>query len=172
LETEFLVRQAQSNDKQALVSLIMQEHLTYYRLAYVYLQNPEDAADALQDMIVVLYQQIGSLKDAKAFYSWSKTILVNLCKQRLKKKPCFLELEAADKEIPDAQTEQRENSLILREAIKKLDHRYQEVIKLKYFLDYDYLSIAQIIKKPVGTVKSRVHYGLKALKEIIGGEWN
>ncbi|KJB86834.1 hypothetical protein AZ66_16485 [Paenibacillus sp. E194] len=42
--------------------------------------NEHDAMDAMEDMIVALYEKIGQLQMNEAFYSWSKTILVNRCK--------------------------------------------------------------------------------------------
>lgn len=56
------IKRAMAGDKDALVSLIMKQKNDYYRLAYVYMKNQEDALDALEDMILILYQRIGSLK--------------------------------------------------------------------------------------------------------------
>jgi DNA-directed RNA polymerase specialized sigma24 family protein len=49
--------------------------------------------DVLEDMIVKLYEQIGQLKKRESFYSWSRTILVNRCKQALKKNKKVIPLE-------------------------------------------------------------------------------
>jgi RNA polymerase sigma-70 factor (ECF subfamily) len=54
--------------------------------------------------------------------------------------------------------------------MSKLNQRHQEVIKLRYFLDLDYNTIAAMLKIPVGTVKSRISIGLQKLKESFGGE--
>lgn len=58
----------------------------------------------------------------------------------------------------------------MEKHLSQLDNKYQEVLKLRYFLDFDYKSIADIMKIPVGTVKSRISTGLKKLKESLGGE--
>ncbi|KUO61722.1 MAG: hypothetical protein APF84_15130 [Gracilibacter sp. BRH_c7a] len=81
-----LVNKAKDGDKEALIQLVMARQHEYYRLAYVYLKQKEDSLDALQDMIIILYKNIQSLKNDEAFFSWSKTILVNCCRQTLKKR--------------------------------------------------------------------------------------
>lgn len=72
-----LVKQAKKGNKEALLQLINEQQDDYYRLALTYMGNSDDAMDALEDMIVSLYQHIAQLKKNEAFYSWSKTILVN-----------------------------------------------------------------------------------------------
>lgn len=85
METELLIKKAKKGDKEALLQLVMAHEADYYKLAYVYMKNKDDALDAMQDMIVILYENMSKLKKEESFYSWSKTILVNLCKNKLKK---------------------------------------------------------------------------------------
>lgn len=79
-----LVKKAKKGSKEALLQLIIAEKDVYYRLALTYMGNPHDAMDAMQKMIVTLYEKIDQLKIEEAFYSWSKTILVNSCKALLR----------------------------------------------------------------------------------------
>ncbi len=83
---ELEVKKARNGDKEALLSLIMKEKDNYYKLAYIYMKNEHDALDILQEMIIVLYKEIPKLRKLNSFYSWSKKILVNLCKKELSKK--------------------------------------------------------------------------------------
>lgn len=94
MDTEVLVKKAKRGDKDALVQLIIAQKQDYYKLAYVYMNNKEDALDAMEDMIVALYESIYKLKKEEAFYSWSKTILVNCCKKllRTKKNVVYMDL--------------------------------------------------------------------------------
>ena len=84
VEEKLLIKQAKKGNKESLLKLVMAQEMDYYKLAYVYLKNQDDSMDAMQDMIVVLYENISKLKKDSSFYSWSKTILVNLAKKRLK----------------------------------------------------------------------------------------
>ncbi|KOA20356.1 RNA polymerase sigma factor SigV [Clostridium homopropionicum DSM 5847] len=174
METRELVKKAKSGEKEALIKLIMDKKQEYYKLAYVYMKNQEDALDALSDMIVILYESIHGLKRDEAFYSWSKTILINCCKKMLNKRKRVIYLENI-KEVEERQKqeeliESKHQEILIGNYISRLKSKHQEVIKLRYFLDLDYESISHILKIPIGTVKSRISIGLKKLKESLGGE--
>jgi RNA polymerase sigma factor (sigma-70 family) len=165
-----LVKKAKQGDKDALVELIMDQKSDFYKLAYVYMKNSEDAMDAMEDMIVILYENIHRLKKEEAFYSWSKTILVNCCKSVLRKRRHTEEVDDFSEETSEKDIRQKEDQIVLERCLSQLDEKHQDVIRLRYFLDLDYKSIADIVKVPLGTVKSRISIGLKKLKESLGGE--
>lgn len=172
------VKQAQKGDKKALLQLIVAEQDAYYRIALAYLGKEHDAMDALEDMIVILYEKIGQLKKANAFYSWSRTILVNHCRAMLKSRNKLIlieEWENGDRSEPRAAEisdpyEQLDRHMDIRDLLERINPDQKEAIQLKYFHDFDYESIARITNVSVGTVKSRVFNGLKKLKEWCGGE--
>lgn len=160
-----LVKKARRGDKEALLTLIMKEKEDYYRLAYAYMKNEHDAMNALQDMIVRLYENIGSLRNKNKFYSWSKTILVNICKDELEKKKKLVLLDSYREE---ALVEDLGSDLELEEILGSLDPIYGDLIRFKYILGYDYRTMGEIFDLPVGTVKSRLYKGRKKLELILG----
>ncbi len=170
MQVEMLVNRARYGDKEALVQLITAQKGDYYKLAYVYMGNQEEALDAMEDMIVILYENIGKLKKEGAFYSWSKTILVNCCKNALRKRKRMFFLDKVPEKIADDTFRQKDDQIVLEAHLSKLSANFQEVIRLRYFLDLDYETIADLLKIPTGTVKSRLSNGLKKLKESFGGE--
>jgi RNA polymerase sigma factor (sigma-70 family) len=170
LETKLLIKRAKKGDKDALIELVMNKRDEYYKLAYVYMKNKEDSLDALQDMIVILYENIHKLRKAESFYSWSKTILVNCCKKMLKENSNILSIENVDIQEPYEGYEDKEASIVLDTYLSKLNPIHAEAIWLKYLLDLDYETISDILEIPIGTVKSRISNGMKILKEIAGGE--
>lgn len=170
VDIEVLVRQAKQGDKDALVQLIMAKKEDYYRLAFVYMKNKEDSLDAISDMTVILYEKIYQLKKKSAFYSWSKTILVNCCKKLLKDKNKVISLDSIEEESCEAELKEKEEQILVEEHLAKLNDIHQEVIKLRYFLDLDYKTISDILEIPLGTVKSRISIGLEKLKESFGGD--
>ncbi|MCY6369433.1 sigma-70 family RNA polymerase sigma factor [Clostridium ganghwense] len=170
VDSRKLVEKAKQGDGEALIQLIMDKNQEYYKLAYVYMKNEEDALDVMEDMIVILYENIHKLKKDDAFYSWSKTILVNCCKKLLRKRKKVVSLESIKEEADEEIIEQKNKKIMLDGYLSKLNEKHQEVIKLRYFLDLDYQTIASLIKVPIGTVKSRISIGLKKLKESFGGE--
>jgi RNA polymerase sigma factor, sigma-70 family len=171
VDTVYLVAKARGGDKEALLNLIMDKKSEYYKLAYVYTGNKDDALDAMEDMIAAVYGQIGSLRKADVFYSWSKTILANCCRDIIRKRNRTAALDDMVETGCSAGYEERERNIDIMNYLKKLNEGQQEAIKLKYFMDMDYETIAKISKVPVGTVKSRISTGLKRLRECFGGEY-
>lgn len=171
LEIGQLVDRAISGDREALLSLIMDKKDDFYRLAYVYTMDREDAMDAVEDMILIVYRQIKMLRDSSAFYSWSKTILVNCCRDILRKRKKSIAMDDIDDTAFEGDYEKGERRADILMYIKKLGNHQQEVIKLKYLMDMDYEAISIITNVPVGTVKSRAAAGLKKLRELLGGEY-
>jgi len=111
------------------------------------------------------------LRNTEVFYNWSKTILVNCCKGIQRKKNKVLLTEEIIEGSFEECYESKEENLDILKQMKKLNIFQQEAIKLKYFGDMDYQSIAKLSKVPVGTVKSRIATGLKKLREAFGGEY-
>ena len=161
-----LVRRAKKGNKDAVVQLIMAHQHDFYRLAYTYVHNEHDALDALENMIVIIYNKIAQLQNNDAFYSWSKTILANECRAILRHKKRIIFIE--DEQLPELTespydllelSQQLEHYLSLLSAVQK------EAISLKYFLGYDYETIAALTNTSVSTVKTRVFYGLQKMRQ-------
>ncbi|WP_078551594.1 RNA polymerase sigma factor [Bacillus alkalicellulosilyticus] len=174
-----LVKKAKKGNKEALLQLIMAEKDTFYKLALSYMGNSHDAMDAMEDMIVKLYESIPQLKKEESFYSWSKTILVNSCKSSLRKNNKILLLD--DWSTTTAETDlghalasdpyrNSENQMELNQLLMQINEHQREAIQLKYFHDLDYQTIAEMTNVSLGTVKSRIFQGLKKLREYYGGD--
>lgn len=169
MDTGVLVRRAKKGNQEALVELITAQQADFYKLAFVYMKNREDALDALEDMIVILYGNINRLKKEEAFYSWSKTILVNCCKKLLRIREKVVSLETRPEEVYEGIL-QTDDQIVLETYLAQLTDKYQEVVRLRYLLDLDYQTISDILKIPLGTVKSRLSKAMKMLKESLEGE--
>lgn len=169
MEDELLIKRAKKGDKEALLELVMNQKSHYYKLAYVYMKNKDDSLDALQEMILILYQKIHTLKKNEAFYSWSKTILVNLCKKTLREDKKLISIDLIGEESY-GMDESFEERLFIEKHLKILNPIHEEVIRLRYILDLDYDSIARLLKIPLGTVKSRINKAMKDLRVSMEGE--
>ena len=169
MEDKLLIKRSKRGDKEALLSLVMNQDTDYYKLAYSYMKNKDDALDAMQDMIVILYEKVCTLKNNKAFYSWSKTILVNCCKKILRDQKKLVSIDDI-KEVPYEMEMDFEEQLVLGTYLAKLNPIHEEVIRLKYIVDLDYNAIASLLGIPLGTVKSRIHTAMTALKKDMEGD--
>jgi len=175
MNVSHLVKQAQKGNKDAVVQLIMADQDAYYRLAYTYMGNEHDAMDAMEDMIVTVYEKIDQLQKGEAFYSWSKTILVNRCKTLLRKNGRFLPLEEEREPSLAAFTvdnpyRNTESEMDMQVLLSHLNAQQREAIELRYVHDLPYQTIADMTGAPLGTIKSRISQGILKLKAKIGGD--
>jgi RNA polymerase sigma-70 factor (ECF subfamily) len=146
----------------------------YYRLAYSFLGNEADAMDAVQQMTLVIIEKGHTLRTPEAFGSWSKKILINICRGRLKErksKEIPLELPLDLTKAPEAGLANDERVLI-REHIQALPLKYREMVYLRYYLNYEYKEIAEYLQIPEGTVKSRLNRAISELKDSLKGAYN
>ncbi|MBB3155662.1 RNA polymerase sigma-70 factor (ECF subfamily) [Paenibacillus endophyticus] len=170
-----LVKQAQRGNKEALLQLIIADQDAYYRLAYSYMRNEHDAMDAMEDMIVTLYEKLDQLQKSEAFYSWSKTILVNRCKTILRGKERCIPLEGEGELSLASRTDDNpyratESEMDMEVLLSHLNERQREAIELRYVHDLPYQTIADMTGTPLGTIKSRISQGIQKLKTMIGGD--
>lgn len=159
------------------MQLIMAEKDRYYKIAFAYMGNQHDALDALEEMIVIVYDKIDQLKDEALFYSWSNTILVNKCKALLRKQKKLVLVEewggddgSSQRFLADNPYVSSEQQIDLQKLLLHLNPQQREAIQLRYFLDLDYQTIADITNVSLGTVKSRIHQGLQKLRDQYGGD--
>lgn len=136
-----------------------------YRVAYGYVQNPEDAKDIVQEAVCKAYVAKSRLKDPEKFYPWFFRILSNTAISFLhhSSKTVSLDLEGLD--FSSLDEEHWTDSLTVRESLKQLNDQTRTVIVLKIYEDMTFSEISQILKKPEATVKTMYYRGLKFLKE-------
>jgi RNA polymerase sigma factor (sigma-70 family) len=157
----YLVKRAQKHDDQAFVELMELEKQNMYKVARSYLHSKEDIADAMQETIITCYEKISNLREPKYFKTWLIRILINKCKDILKrgKRESLLEV------FP----EQGEECMDLRncefdELINQLDDKYKMVILLYHLEGFKVREIAEILEMDENTVKTRLARGRKKLK--------
>jgi RNA polymerase sigma-70 factor (ECF subfamily) len=154
-------------ERAALFGHLVDEDLARsYRLAALLLGSELEAQDAVQDAVVTAWERFDDLRDRDRFGAWFGRILVNGCRDRLRRRGRvrLLTLEAAsDRPTPDGTAGLAEQEA-LRNAIGRLSNDHREVVVMRYLLDLPLDEIAARTGERLGTVKSRLHYGLEALR--------
>lgn len=150
--------------------LFEQEYLkiekSLFLVAIGYLHNTEDAKDAVQDAVICAYQSFANLKHKEYFKTWLTRIVINKCKDFLKKKKYTSELTDNLNSFYNMPSEDFE----IMEAICRLDSKMSLYITLKFYNDMTYEEIAKLVKLPVSTVKYRTSKALENLKKILEGD--
>ncbi len=152
---------------EILIEYILEDQNRFYRLAYSYVQNKDDALDIVQNAICKALERYETLRDAGAVRAWFYRILVNESLAVLKKKKEVpLPDDGAGGEIPYHE-KGYEIQDDLYEQINRLNEEVQTVIKLRFYEEMTLQEIAQITGANLNTVKARLYRGLKTLKQNI-----
>lgn len=160
--------QAREGDESAWQSLFDRHYQALVRMAFFITGSLESAQDVAQETFVNLiradiHHRNGSLK------SFLSTIAYRLA---LKERTRLLALGKLDA-MPVADTSpsvlettvRNETDRLIICALRELAIEYREVLTLRFFGGHSYDEIAQIMEIPVGTVKSRIFYGIKSCRE-------
>jgi RNA polymerase sigma factor (sigma-70 family) len=150
-----IIREAKQGSKIAFTLLMERYKDHVYRYAYGMLGDTMEAEDAAQETFIKVYYALPKLENEAAFSSWLTRIMSNICYDRHKKKK--LKFSELNDQMYENQTEQQQLRLSLTEAIQKLSIEHREVILLKDVQGYSYDEIGEMLKIPLGTVKSRIN---------------
>jgi RNA polymerase sigma-70 factor (ECF subfamily) len=151
--------------REAFETLTDQRLLRAYRLATLILRRDGDAQDAVHDAAVIAWTRFDELRDHSRFDAWFDRIVVNVCRQRLRRGGVrTLVMEGATMgQLPDGASARAEQDA-LRRALDQLKPEHRAVIVLRHLEDRSIAEIAERTGEREGTVKSRLHYALRELR--------
>lgn len=161
-ETTIVVMNRRASAQAEFDRLVAQELARAYRVATLIMGDPSEAEDAVQEAFLRAWQRWDRLRDQDRAGAWFGRILVNECRDRLRtrKPPRVPWLTSEPVEAPSDPAERE----ALRQALGDLSPDHKIVIVLRYYLDLSLEGIAGRTGAPVGTVKSRLHHGLEAMR--------
>ncbi len=180
MEDARLVQQFTGGDVQAFNLLVKRWRNPIHRFAYRFFNNQDDAHDITQKTFIKAYQKMDSLDDAAKFRSWLYRIANNLCLDELKRsgrtRTSSLEaLKQAPAQPVTASPEhgynRAEATVLLSKALIQIPTEQRVVIIMKQYENLTFREIAEILDESENTVKSRMYYGLKNLRDIFN-QWN
>jgi len=138
-----------------------------YRIAGLLLGNAQDAEDATQDALLRAWGSASSQRDPARFDAWFDRILVNACRDRLRRRGRvrFITLEGeVGRAGVDPFGELLERDEVLR-RLTALGDDLRLVVVLHYWGDLRLEDLAERVGWPVGTVKSRLNRALTKLRD-------
>ncbi len=176
-----LIKRCKRADRDAFNELVLKFQSPVINMAYNMLSDYEDANDAAQEVFVRVYKSIGSFKGNSSLTTWIYRITSNVCADILRKRQRaggVISINAppddgAEREIkdtapePEEQIEQNERQRAVRDAIASLKAEYREVITLCDIEMMSYDEAAEVLRCPVGTVKSRLNRARNGLRKIL-----
>jgi RNA polymerase sigma-70 factor (ECF subfamily) len=155
------------------------------RTALHFTRNAADAEDAVQQASLQAWRAFASFEEGTNFRAWFLRIVTNVCRSEFRRQrrspvgpsldePDFGEAlvpESVSREhgdpLPDAAFVDRLDAEEISAALASLPEEYREVATLYFVEDLSYQEIADILGRPIGTVRSRLHRGRKALMRAL-----
>lgn len=161
---EWLVLQAQGGDTKAYSILIKRWHPKMLRHAFRMTQDTEVAKDITQETWKAITSKLDSLKSPAAFKVWVYRIISNKSADWIKTRQKEREL-IRENEVIDSEEENLASTDNIRLALNELPPENKLVLTMFYVDGHSVKTIAEILGLSEGTIKSRLFYSRKKLKE-------
>jgi RNA polymerase sigma-70 factor (ECF subfamily) len=173
-----LVARMRSGDPGAFEEFFATYQRPVYITALAITRDPFLAEEILQDCFVKAYRARHRLRTDRSPLPWLHRVATNMCYSRIARRRMIMEpitslitnLVADLTSRPDQVVESREIIEVLQRAIDTLPPKQQTAVILYYLHGYSLAESAEIAGCNVGTMKSRVHYALKALRSRLPEE--
>ena len=162
-----LVARAQRGDQRAFEHLTLDVYHRLHTVAFGILRDASLAEDAIQQTVLTMWRELPKLREPARFEGWTYRILVNACHaegRRLKRWITTFETRILERPgaIEHAGTVLDRDQL--ERAFRRLSVDHRAIVVLRYYTDLTIPAIAEALDIPSGTVSSRLHHAMKALR--------
>ncbi|OGO77004.1 MAG: RNA polymerase subunit sigma-70 [Clostridiales bacterium GWB2_37_7] len=137
---------------------------SYYRLAFSYVRNVDDALDIVQESILKALSSMSSLKEPDYIRTWFYRIVVNTSLDFLRRQKKLVIVEDEILCSFDTGADDVYAVLDLQSVLETLPDNYRSIIILRYFEDLKLEEIAEILSENISTIKTRLYKALKWLR--------
>lgn len=187
MDEQALIQSALKGDMDAFNRLVLAFQDMAYNTAYRIMGESVAADDATQEAFISMYQKLHTYRGG-SFKAWILRIVTNACYDELRRRQrrpvTALEPEDDDGELvespkwmedtsptPDESMDQSELEGAIQHCLDGLDENFRTVVVLVDVSGEDYETVAGIIHKPMGTVKSRLARARQKLQDCLQGFW-
>ncbi|MEA3441245.1 MAG: RNA polymerase sigma factor [Chloroflexota bacterium] len=168
-----LILQVQEGSLEALGVLYDRHRQLVFRTVLAISGDPDVANDLLQDVFLRLYRFIDRVDTCRPLEPWLYRMSTNLTYTWVKRNTRWTRpldemaewLGGGGKNSPHDAVERKDDVDQIHKALSSLSPSQRVVVVLYYLNDLSLHEISEILEIPVGTVKSRLHYGRQALKK-------
>ena len=169
---EVLMEELKAGNLQAFELIIYRYEKSLLNYLYRWIGNFHQAEELCQEVFLRVYKSAFKFNSEQKFSSWLYRIANNLCIDEYRKNKNVKKVDIEDVDIPSSDnTEEKVEKEELEDRVKKavmsLPQDHRAVLILKHYQGLSYNEISDILGCPLGTVKSRMHYGLIELKKAL-----
>jgi len=175
-----MVEGLKRGDEDAATELFTTFHSDIYFYIFKIVNDRDLAEDLTQDTFMDILQNIHKLQEPAAFVTWSRQVAYFRCTGHFRKRKELLADEDEDgysvfdtleeertEFIPDAALDQEDFKKTIQEMIDKLPQEQRAALLMRYYEELSVADIAKIQGVSEGTVKSRLNYGRKAVRQSV-----
>lgn len=176
-----LIEKCKEYDKYSFMKLYKMYEKYLYSLCFNYVQNPHDALDLVQEIYIKVFKNIDKFDTDMPFHPWIRKISVNTClnftrtiknnvismntsisdsDDEITLEDTFLSKEDVLEDVINSETKN-----IIKRYLNEMQEEYRMVIILRYYEELSYNEIAEIIGKPLGTIKTEIYRAKAILKK-------
>jgi RNA polymerase sigma-70 factor (ECF subfamily) len=169
---EWLALRCQAGDPGAFEDLVavMERPLLYYATSLT--GNKDDGLDVLQDVWIKVLRRIGQLKEPSALRAWLYSITHGVAIDRIRRSRTREKAEEehyAEFDEAEEPSFAEEDAAAIHEALGEIGLKHREALVLHFLQDLSMAEIGKIVGCSEGTVRSRIFYAKKAMKEVLSG---
>lgn len=172
LHERLLVARAQRGDAAAFHVLVRAYELRLLYFIRRFERDEHRAADVMQEVWLTVYQKLSRLRTPGAFRSWVYQIAHDRVVSHVRRElgvPGCIEMTDAEAESVD-EFVRSEVADAVHQALGRLSADHRAVLTLRFLEDLSLAEIAEVLREPLGTVKSRLHYAKEALRRCLREE--
>lgn len=173
------VEAALANDQDAFSELVYLFQDPVYNLCYRMLGDAGEAEDATQEAFLRAFMNLRRYDTKRSFKTWLMSIASNHCIDRWRKRRMhFVSLDdeptaaalalSSNDPLPEQAALSSEKSELLQGLLLKLDESYRLPLVLRYWYDYSYAEIAQVMDTTESAIKSRLFRARRTLADLLG----
>ncbi len=168
-----LVERAMAGDHDAFTELARISIGRLYVVARLILRDDAKAEDATQEALVAAWQHIRGLRDPDRFDAWLHRLLVNACYReagRSKRRGSIeVNVQVLEASEPDASLDFADRDQVER-GFRRLDTDQRTVLVMHYYLGLSLDEAADVLGVPPGTVRSRLHRAIVAMRAALDAD--
>lgn len=169
---------ARAGDQDAFAELVYAYQDAVYNLCYRMLSERTEAEDAAQETFLRAYLHLNRYDPGRSFKTWVLSIASNHCIDRLRRRRMhYLSIDddplpaltlSADEPEPEDEVIRAQQSQLIQSLMAALPADYRASVILRYWYDYSYLEIADILETTESAIKSRLFRARQMLADKLG----
>lgn len=169
-----LIERAAAGDEAAFARILETHRDMVYTICHRTLGNAHDAEEAFQETFVSAFRGLGKFRGGSKLSTWLYRIALNRCRdflssrqERYARTTASLDAEEAAGHRQSLRAKESPATATVHEALAFLPEQYRTAVNLHCIMGYTYDEAGDIMGVPGGTVKTYVHRGKEALRDIL-----